>query len=66
MRSWIELNDYNRILYHDEVAGLIERFNTRAETGRPKLYAPNIKFNRAIGRYAGQKFHAPNRRAARR
>src|SRR5437016_9263203 len=53
-----ELNDYNRILYHDEVAGLIERFNTALKPGEPKLYAPNIKFNRAIGRYAGQKFHA--------
>jgi benzoyl-CoA 2,3-dioxygenase component B len=53
-----ELNDYNRILYHDEVAGLIERFNSALKPGEPKLYAPNIKFNRAIGRYAGQKFHA--------
>ena len=53
-----ELNDYNRILYHDEVAGLIERFNTALKPGEPKLYAPNIKFNRAIGRYAGQKLHA--------
>jgi len=53
-----ELNDYNRILYHDEVAGLIERFNTALKPGEPKLYAPNIKFNRAIGRYAGQRFHA--------
>src|SRR5438105_56618 len=53
-----ELNDDNRILYHDEVAGLIERFNTALKPGEPKLYAPNIKFNRAIGRYAGQKFHA--------
>src|SRR6267154_5603104 len=26
--------------------------------GEPKLYAPNIKFNRAIGKWAGQKFHA--------
>ena len=26
--------------------------------GQPKLYAPHIKFNREIGRWAGQKFHA--------
>jgi hypothetical protein len=52
------LNDYNRRLYHDEVAGLIERFNTVRKPGAPKLYAPDIKFNRAIGRWAGQKFHA--------
>ena len=25
--------------------------------GEPKLYAPDIKFNRAIGRWTGQKFH---------
>jgi benzoyl-CoA 2,3-epoxidase subunit B len=53
-----ELNDYNRHLYRDEVAGLIERFNSVLRAGEPKLYAPNIKFNRNIGRWAGQKFHA--------
>jgi len=53
-----ELNDYNRHLYRDEVAGLIERFNSVLQPGQEKLYAPDIKFNRAIGRWAGQKFHA--------
>jgi len=53
-----ELNDYNRNLYRDEVAGLIERFNNVLKPGEPKLYAPDIKFNRNIGRWAGQKFHA--------
>ncbi|MGH9536299.1 MAG: hypothetical protein ACRD3H_00155, partial [Terriglobales bacterium] len=53
-----DLNDYNRHLYRDEVAGLIERFNSVLTTGQPKLYAPHIKFNRNIGRWAGQKFHA--------
>ena len=53
-----ELNDYNRHLYHDEVAGLIARFNSVLKPGEPNLYAPHIKFNRAIGRWAGQKFHA--------
>jgi benzoyl-CoA 2,3-dioxygenase component B len=53
-----DLNDYNRRLYHDEVAGLIARFNTYLKPGQPKLYAPHIKFNRNIGRYAGQQFHA--------
>jgi len=52
-----DLNDYNRNLYRDEVAGLIERFNTVLKPGQPKLYAPHIKFNRNIGRWAGQKFH---------
>jgi benzoyl-CoA 2,3-dioxygenase component B len=53
-----DLNDYNRTLYRDEVSGLIERFNGALRAGEPKLYAPNIKFNRAIGKWAGQKFHA--------
>jgi hypothetical protein len=52
------LNDYNRHLYRDEVAGLIARFNGVLKPGEPKLYAPDIKFNRQIGRWAGQKFHA--------
>jgi benzoyl-CoA 2,3-dioxygenase component B len=53
-----DLNDYNRTLYRNEVAGLVERLNSSMKPGEPKLYAPDIKFNRAIGRYAGQKFHA--------
>ncbi len=53
-----DINDYNRKLYHDEVAGLIERFNACLKPGNEPLYAPHIKFNRAIGRWAGQKFHA--------
>jgi len=52
-----DLNDYNRNLYRDEVAGLIERFNTVLKAGEPRLYAPNIKFNRMIGKWANQKFH---------
>src|SRR3989449_4478214 len=54
-----ELNDYNRHLYRSEVAGLIDRFNSVLKTGETKLYAPDIRFNRAIGPWAGQKFHAP-------
>jgi benzoyl-CoA 2,3-dioxygenase component B len=53
-----DLNDYNRNLYRDEVSGLIERFNSSLKAGEPKLYAPHIKFNRFIGRWANQKFHA--------
>lgn len=53
-----DLNDYNRHLYRDEVAGLIARFNSALKPGEPKLYAPDIKFNREIGRWAGLKFHA--------
>ncbi len=53
-----DLNDYNRKLYHDEVAGLVERLNNVLKPGEATLYVPDIKFNREIGRYAGQKFHA--------
>jgi benzoyl-CoA 2,3-dioxygenase component B len=52
-----DLNDYNRNLYRDEVAGLIARFNNNLKPGETKLYCPDIKFNRAIGKWAGQKFH---------
>jgi hypothetical protein len=53
-----DLNDYNRHLYREEVAGLIDRFNGYLTPGEPKLYVPDIKFNRFIGRWANQKFHA--------
>jgi benzoyl-CoA 2,3-dioxygenase component B len=52
-----DLNDYNRNLYRDEVCGLVNRFNGALKPGEPKLYAPHIKFNRAIGKWANQKFH---------
>jgi benzoyl-CoA 2,3-dioxygenase component B len=52
-----DINDYNRNLYRDEVAGLVERFNSVLKPGEPKLYAPDIKFNRSIGKWAGQKYH---------
>jgi benzoyl-CoA 2,3-dioxygenase component B len=52
-----DLNDYNRHLYRQEVQGLIERLNHVLKSGEPKLYAPHIKFNRAIGRWAGQQYH---------
>jgi len=51
------VNDYNRHLYRDEVAGLIARFNNVLKPDQPRLYAPHIQFNRAIGSWAGQKFH---------
>ena len=37
---------------------MIDRFNSVLKPGEPRLYAPDIKFNRAIGRWAGQKYHA--------
>jgi len=51
-----DVNDYNRKLYRDEVAGLVAHFNKGLKAGETPLYAPNIKFNRTIGRWSGQKF----------
>jgi len=36
---------------------LIERFNHAIPAGCEKLYTPDIKFNRDIGRYKGLKVH---------
>src|SRR5215469_5750713 len=52
-----DINDYNRKLYHDEVAGLIERFNNTLPEATPRLYAPDIKFNRSIGKWAELMFN---------
>jgi benzoyl-CoA 2,3-dioxygenase component B len=52
-----DLNDYNRHLYRQEVAGLVERLNTYLKPGQKKFYTSDIKFNRSIGRWAGKRFH---------
>src|SRR6266852_3578002 len=52
-----DLNDYSRHLYREEVAGLVERLNTFLTPGEKKFYTPDIRFNRSIGRWAGQKYH---------
>ena len=52
-----DVNDYNRQLYHDEVNTLVQRFNNCLRPGEAKLYTPDIKFNREIGRWVGQKVH---------
>jgi benzoyl-CoA 2,3-dioxygenase component B len=52
-----DLNDYNRHLYRQEVAGLVERLNTFLRPGATKYYTPDLKFNRSIGRWAGGRFH---------
>ena len=52
-----DLNDYNRHLYRKEVSGLVERLNSFQKAGDAKFYTPDIKFNRSIGKWAGQKFH---------
>src|SRR5437763_6403480 len=53
-----ELNDYNRHLYREEVVGLVRRISAGQKPGNAELYAPDMKFNRNIERWAGQRFHA--------
>src|SRR5438094_4177666 len=53
-----DLNDYNRNLYRDECALLVKRISNSQKAGQRELYCPHIKFNRNIGKWAGQKFHA--------
>ena len=51
-----DLNDYSRHLYREEVAGLVERLNTFLKPGEKKFYTPDIRFNRSIGQWTGQKY----------
>ena len=52
-----DLNDYSRHLYREEVAGLVERLNTFLKPGEKMFYTPDIRFNRSIGQWTGQKYH---------
>jgi benzoyl-CoA 2,3-epoxidase subunit B len=45
------LNEHSRGLYHNEVRTLIEQLNRHVPEDQPKLFAPDIKFNRGIGAY---------------
>jgi len=47
------LNDYARGLYKDDVDRHIASLNTLLPADGPKLFAPDMRFNRAIGDYAG-------------
>ena len=53
-----DLNDYNRQSLSRRSGGPDRPLQHFLKAGQPKLYAPHIKFNRNIGRWAGQKFHA--------
>lgn len=52
-----DINDYNRHLYRDEVESLVQRLNIYLKPGQARLYTPDIKFNRSIGKWADQMFH---------
>jgi len=50
------LNEAARALFHREISLLVENLNKLIPEGQPKLYVPDIKFNRRIGGYAGQPY----------
>jgi benzoyl-CoA 2,3-dioxygenase component B len=52
------LNEYSRTLYHQECQQLIEQINKYVPAGQPKLYVPDLKFNRRIGEFANQPYSA--------
>jgi benzoyl-CoA 2,3-dioxygenase component B len=56
------LNETSRRLYHEEVVGLIETLNRLIPAGQPKLYAPDVRFHRSIGKYVGETWSATGER----
>ncbi len=50
------LNDLARTHYMGESAKLIDQLNQLIPEGQPKLYAPDLKFNRSIGEHVGKPF----------
>jgi benzoyl-CoA 2,3-dioxygenase component B len=50
------MNEHNRRLYYEECLKLIEQINKYVPSGQPKLYVPDLKFNRHIGEFADQPY----------
>ncbi|HVL48578.1 MAG TPA: Phenylacetic acid catabolic protein [Candidatus Thermoplasmatota archaeon] len=50
------LNDYNRNLYHRECVELATQLNAVLPTGEKQIRIPDLKFRRAIGAYADQRW----------
>jgi benzoyl-CoA 2,3-epoxidase subunit B len=48
------LNEEARLLYYKEDSEIIDSFNRLIPEGKPKLRAPDLKFNRQIGEHAGK------------
>jgi benzoyl-CoA 2,3-dioxygenase component B len=51
-----KLNDLARDQYMAECAKLINQLNQLVPEEQPKLYAPDLKFNRSIGEYVGKTY----------
>jgi benzoyl-CoA 2,3-dioxygenase component B len=50
------INEVSRGQYHKEVQAIIDSLNRQVKPDQPKLFIPDEKFRRNIGRYAGQTF----------
>ena len=50
------LNELSRELYRQEVEKLLESISRLLPAGAPPLRAPDLKFHRAIGEFAGQSY----------
>jgi len=48
------INEHSRSLYRLECCQLVDQINKHVPAGQPKLYVPDLKFNRRIGEFAGQ------------
>jgi benzoyl-CoA 2,3-dioxygenase component B len=51
-----KLNDLARDLYIAECGKLIDQLNALIPASQPKLYAPDLKFNRSIGEHIGKNY----------
>lgn len=50
------MNEYARNLYIKECQGLLDRINKVVPEDQPKLFLPDLKFNRSIGDFANQPY----------
>ncbi|MFQ5662766.1 MAG: Phenylacetic acid catabolic protein [Terriglobia bacterium] len=57
-----QLNEHSRELYRLECEQLLAALNKLIPDDQPKLYAPDLKFNRRIGDYAGQPYSVSGER----
>ncbi|NDQ56634.1 MAG: hypothetical protein GZ088_06115 [Acidipila sp.] len=51
-----KMNEHSRNLYYEECLQLIEQINKNVPAGQPRLYVPDLKFNRHIGEFADQPY----------
>ena len=57
-----QLNEHSRSLYRQECEQLVAQLNKLIPDGQPKLFVPDLKFNRHIGDYAHQPYSVTSER----